>query len=123
MTISSMGGGNATIYRCSVASGLYFTAADQATTEANHEHYRKSEQRITYHGDSALIAALHELRALRQAAGEDMTVPVGAYAYPHGHGEGRCYYRLLHLGGDRWEEAYDLDFTHDPTHSDKVGQQ
>lgn len=116
VTIGSMGGGNATVYRCSVASENYFTAEDR---KANEEHYRRSEQRITYHGDQAIVAALLELRALRDATGEDMSVPVGAYAFPYGHSKGRCYYRLRHEGGDRWEPDHDFDYTHDPTHADQ----
>lgn len=116
MTIGSMGGGDATVYRCSVASANYFNPTNRAETE---DHYRRSEQRITYHGDHAIVAALLELRALREAAGEDMAVPVGAYAFPNGHGKGRCYYRLRHLGGDRWELAHDFDYTHDPAHAEQ----
>lgn len=115
MTIGSMGGGNATVYRCSVATAHYFTAVDR---EAVEDHYRRSEQRISYHGDHAIVAALHELRALREAAGEDMTVAVGAHAFPNGHGKGRCYYRLRHEGGDRWVLDHDFQYTHDPAHAD-----
>ncbi|MEU3452227.1 hypothetical protein ABZ671_01090 [Micromonospora sp. NPDC006766] len=115
MTVGGMGGGSGTAYRCSVASADYYTAADRVAVE---DHYRRSQQRITYHGDPETVAALHELRALRVAAGEDMAVPVGAYACPDGHGQHRCNFRLRHEGGDRWVRDRDSDYTHDPAHAE-----
>jgi hypothetical protein len=116
MTPTSVGGGNATIYRCCAAIDQ-MRSSDRDQRKAAEDHYRRSEQRITYHGDSRIVAALHELRERRQAAGEDMTVPVGAYAFPNGHGKGHCYYRLRHEGGDRWVVDHDFTYSHDPAHA------
>lgn len=116
MTIGSMGGGNATVYRCGAAVASLYTGSRDERKAAD-EHYRRSAQRIAYHGDMEIVVALHELRALREAAGEGMAVPVGTHAFPNGHGKGRCYYRLRHEGGDRWVPGHDFDYTHDPSHA------
>ncbi|WP_431728539.1 hypothetical protein [Verrucosispora sp. TAA-831] len=111
MSPSSIGGGTGTTYKCTVAAANYFQQ-DRSVEE----HYRLSEQRITYHGDADIIDALHELRALREQAGEDMAVPVGTFAYPHGHGKGICCIRFRHVGGDQWMRDFDPEYRHDPTH-------
>ncbi len=119
LTITSMGGGEATKYVCGSPAasvlgkdgGLWGAAAEEA-----YAHRRRSEVLVAYHGDSTVVAVLHELRRLRALLGEDMTAPVGAVHFPNGHGKNQCYRFLRHLGGDRWEQVVDFDFEHDPTH-------
>lgn len=118
MTIASMGGGEATKYVCGVAAAELRTKAGREYDEVAERHYRPSEQRITYHGDPEVVAALHELRALREQFGDDMTVPVGTVAFPNGHGKHLCYRSLRHEGGDRWVKELDWEYTHDPSHAD-----
>lgn len=117
MKISSMGGGAATVYVCQLAATNVMRSGMPSTEAAAwSDHYGQSKQRISYAGDGQVVHALLELRALRAAAGDDMTVPVGAVAYPHGHGKYRCNHYLTHTGDDQWTPGTDLDY-HDPEHA------
>lgn len=122
MTVASMGSGQATVYVCELAQiNVTRSGMPRADRDDAAKHYADSRQSITYHGDPEVVAVLLELRALREAAGDDMTVPVGTVAYPYGHGKNRCWYTQVHRGGDRWEEQHDRQFTHDPSHAGPNG--
>jgi hypothetical protein len=109
MTISEVKNGVVT-YHCGAVSPLGDKAAQV--------HWRRSEQVIAYHGDQRIVRALHELRDLRAAAGEDMAVPDGELFFPHGHGKNHCYRYFQHLGKDVWAERIDIGYLHDPSHAD-----
>ncbi len=121
LKIASMGGGEATKYVCDSEEAsihgkgsLWGPEADAAA-----DHRRRSEVKISYHGDSTVAAALVELRRLRELLGEDMTVPVGEVFYPDGHGKHVCSWnRIRHDGDDVWTRAPDFEFTHEPLHAD-----
>ncbi len=98
-------------YNCGAVSPI---GGDDATVS----HWRRSQQFIAYHGDDRIVAALIELRELRAAAGEDMTVPVGACYFRWGHGKFRCWRYVQHVGAGQWEERMDNDFVHDPSHAE-----
>ncbi len=120
LTIASMGGGDATKYVCDSPEASMFGRGSLWGPEADAaaEHRRRSEVRISYHGDSGLVAVLAELRRLRQLLGEDMDVPVGTVHYPDGHGKHVCSWnRLRHDGNDVWTRDPDFEFTHDPSHA------
>ena len=128
LKFASTGGGQGTKYVCG-SPEADILAAGSRDIAAGHsgwgpiwkkasEHYGASEVHISYHGDSDVVGALHELRALRASLGEDMDVPVGENYYPYGHGKGLCWRRYIHVGRDRWEDHNDFQYTHDPSHSD-----
>lgn len=110
LEISEMARGAAT-YRCPSIDPIGGTPTDT-------EHWRRSEQVIVDRSDPDVVAALTQLRELRAAAGEDMTVPAGTLHFPHGHGQHHCYRYAEHLGDDRWKERFDSQFTHDPSHAE-----
>lgn len=116
MTIGSMGGGKATTYACGSDEASFIRASGHGQRKAASEHYAASQVSIAYHGDEDIVSALLELRELRQAAGEDMAVPIGELFYPLGHEGGACYSRAIHRGGDTWDRDSDFEFTHDPSH-------
>jgi hypothetical protein len=123
MTVASCGGSRATKYVCGMAAThltRLATAAPAVQAEVS-DHYARSAQYITYHGDHTVVDVARELRALRTALGDDMTVPDGAVHYPHGHGRSRCDMYLRHLGHDRWTTESDTTYTHNPAHADLDG--
>jgi hypothetical protein len=85
--------------------------------DAWYRHYNTSRTAVTYRGNATVVRALVELRQLRGAAGEDMTVPAGTVAFPHGHGKTVCWRYYVHAGGDRWDEHVDHEYTHNPDHA------
>lgn len=111
--ISEMKGG-VIRYRCRVAGAAVMQRGGGQNEDF--EHYRRSELVVSHHGDPAVVAALLQLRELRQAADEDMAVPAGAEFFPYGHEKGRCWHRLVHAGGDQWDQQDDMDFKHDESH-------
>jgi hypothetical protein len=105
-------------YVCRAAFRAWVAAGAPSDLRGHDPHYRRSHMPVTYHGDQRIVDALVELRELRTAAGEDMTVEVDTLTYPAGHGRNRCWKRLRHLGDDRWREDFDMNYTHDPSHAD-----
>lgn len=111
-------GGATTLYVCETALlAAAQSEVDRDTQQAWTEHYQRSKQATTYPGDAQITRALLELRALRTAAGDNMTVPAGTLVFPHGHGENRCYRYQEHTGDDQWIEHVDFTYQHNPAHA------
>lgn len=127
LVVARSGGGEPTKWVCG-SPEANFLAASRRDNEAGNlsvfgpeyraamDHWSASERLIDQRADPRVIAVVDELIAVRAAAGEDMTVPVGAVHFPYGHGQSLCRHYVEHVGEGVWENRLDLDYTHDPTH-------
>lgn len=116
-----IGEGRKDIYRCSSPEADFSLYASAKNAEAlmaeAWAHAKASEYSFnSYH--HPLVGRLAEalLQAL-EAAGTDVSVPVGEVFFPRGHGSMCCKSHYRHAGNGQWERVDD-NYAHDPSHAD-----